>query len=283
MRRRYARWLTAALLVWGLGNSTTYACSTDTACDVDNGEYFIELPDTPSGKTPAIVYIHGFGGSGNGVFRNRTMVTAFLDRGYAVIAPNGLPRQNGNGRSWAFHPWFDAQRDEFDFLSKVKSDAVERFDLDAERILLGGFSIGGSMTAYTACKTPDAFTAYAPLGGNFWRPHPEQCEGPVRMIHTHGWRDGTVPLEGRVLRGEDSRDPDALIQGDIFHAMQIWRETNACFQLKADHFQTDQQFWHRRWDRCADGSALELVLFPGGHIVPKGWASLVLNWFEELQ
>ena len=102
------------------------------------------------------------------------------------------------------------------------------------------------------------------------------------MLHTHGWRDGTVPLEGRVLRGDDSRDPNALIQGDIFHAMSIWRETNGCYQLKADRFVNEPGFWHRRWDRCEPGSALELVLYPGGHAMPKGWAALVVDWYEKL-
>lgn len=282
------RALTTFLLLLALSlspvlSNSAFACSSSTACRVESGEYFIELPDSPGAAGAAIVYIHGFGGSGAGVFRNRGLVDEFLARGYAVIAPNGLPRQNGNGRSWAFHPWFDAQRNEIDFIASVKRDAVERFDLDAEQILLGGFSIGGSMTAYSACAEPDNFAAYAPLGGNFWRPHPSDCAGPVRMLHTHGWRDGTVPLEGRVLRGDDSQDPDALIQGDIFHAMQVWRETNECFQLKADSFATDDNYWHRRWERCAEGSALELVLFPGGHIVPDGWAALVVNWFEGLR
>ena len=126
------------------------------------------------------------------------------------------------------------------------------------------------------------FFECARVGGNFWRPHPTACEGPVKMLHTHGWTDGTVPLEGRVLRGDNSRDPEALIQGDIFHALRIWRETNRCHQLKADRFETTGVFMRRAWDRCAPNSALEFALFPGGHVIPKGWADMALDWFEAL-
>lgn len=272
--------LAAALAVLPMG--TAQACSTNTPCKVETGDYYIALPEGADGLFPAVFFIHGFGGSGSGVFRNAGMITGFLDRGYAVIAPEGLKRPGRNGGSWSFHPWFPKQRDEIDFITSVRDDAIAKHSIDPNRMILGGFSIGGSMAAYLACAEPAAFTAYAPLGGNFWRPHPTECAGPVRMLHTHGWTDGTVPLEGRVLRGADATDPEALIQGDIFHAMGIWRETNKCFQLKADKFVTKGPFWRRKWERCAEGSALELALFPGGHVVPKGWVDLTADWFEEL-
>ena len=258
------------------------ACSDTTPCDVADGEYLIALPEDAAADTPAVMFIHGFGGSGEGVMRNRGMVDAFLSLGYAVIAPSGLQREGRSGGSWSFHPELSQRRDEVAFLTSVRDAAIERHGIDPVRILLSGFSIGGAMTAYLACADPNAFSAYAPLGGNFWRPHPTECAGPVRMLHTHGWTDGTVPLEGRVLRGEDSRDPEALIQGDIFHALVIWRETNGCYQLKADRFETSGTFLRRAWDRCAPGSALELAVFPGGHVIPQGWADLVVDWYEAL-
>ncbi|MEO0343599.1 MAG: alpha/beta fold hydrolase [Pseudomonadota bacterium] len=274
--------LSTALLV-AIGFSTSaVACSADTVCPVEEGEYFIAMPQSSTATPPAVVFVHGFGGSGPGVLLNSGMVRTFTDRGYAVIAPNGLQRSGGNGGSWSFHPEREQRRDEIAFLTAVRDDAVAQHGIDPNKIILAGFSIGGSMTAYLACAAPGTFAAYAPLGGNFWRPHPTDCAGPVRMLHTHGWTDGTVPLEGRVLRGEDSRDLAALIQGDVFHAMLIWRETNKCFQLKPDSYVTQGPFLIRKWTDCAPGSALGLALFPGGHIIPQGWATLTMDWFEAL-
>ncbi|MEL6683238.1 MAG: alpha/beta fold hydrolase [Pseudomonadota bacterium] len=271
----------ALVALTGMATPAT-GCSVDPMCQIDTGEYAISLPDEDDELRPAVLFIHGFGGSGPGVFRNTGMIKAFTDRGYAVIAPNGLPRGNGNGGSWSFHPQLSQGRDEIAFLTDVRDDVIARHGIDPEQIILSGFSIGGSMTAYLACAAPDTFAAYAPVGGNFWRPHPTECEAPVRMLHTHGWTDGTVPLEGRVLRGSDSRDPEALMQGDVFHALSIWRETNECFQLRADEFVTEGPFLIRKWTRCAPGSALEFALFPGGHVIPPDWANLTLDWFEAL-
>jgi polyhydroxybutyrate depolymerase len=258
------------------------ACSAQTPCLVEDGEYFLALPEGDEPAKAAVIFLHGAGSSGAATLRNTGMTSAFLERGYAVIAPSGTTREGRAGRSWSFHPEREARRDEIAFLSAVRDEALTSLGLDKENIFLAGFSVGGSMTSYLACTSPDSFKAYAPVAGSFWRPHPESCEGPVQLLHTHGWTDGTVPLEGRVLRGGDIRDDAAFAQGDVFHAMDIWRETNECFQLKADNFNTAGYFWRRKWERCAPDTALELALFPAGHIVPNGWAEMAIEWFEAL-
>ena len=119
-----------------------------------------------------------------------------------------------------------------------------------------------------------------PVAGGMWRPHPVECEAPVRLLHTHGWTDGTVPLEGRVLRGGSLQDPEKVVQGDVFATMELWRLTNGCVNHKPDRFDIGDRYWRRAWDRCAPGSALEFMMHAGGHAVPRGWAPLALEWFE---
>lgn len=270
----------ALALAFGAGHAL--ACSETTPCTVEGGEYYIALPAASDTPPPVILYIHGYGGSPQGALENERMMTPFLDRGYAVVAPQGLPFPGGTVTGWSFHPDYEKRREEVPFIRAVLDDAISRHELDADRTILTGFSIGGSMTSYLACEAPEAFAAYAPLGGSFWRDHPEGCAGPVRLLHTHGWRDGTVPLEGRNVRGGAIDDPEGFSQGDVFHAMEIWRRANGCVYAKADSFVTDGPFWRRKWERCAEGSALEFALFPGGHIVPEGWADMMLDWFEGL-
>ncbi|MGB0904217.1 MAG: alpha/beta hydrolase family esterase, partial [Mangrovicoccus sp.] len=228
------------------------------------------------GTVPAIVFLHGWGSQGANTMGNRRLVQAFLDRGYAFLAPDGTPRGSGGGRSWSFHPDWPPVRDERAFLKSVIADAAVRFDVDPERVILSGFSAGGFMVSYAACAEPDLAAAYAPVSGGFWRPHPESCEGPVKLLHSHGWRDKTVPLEGRFLRGGQ------VAQGDIFHGMEIWREANGCDGMTADDFSTRGEFWLRSWSRCDADSALDFALFPGGHTVPAGWADMAMDWFEAL-
>ncbi|MEX0350306.1 MAG: PHB depolymerase family esterase [Paracoccaceae bacterium] len=262
-------------LSW-LGQGALAGCDDlEAACEIDTGIYHIELPDALDDAMPAVIFLHGYGGSGQGVLKMRGMVEAFKTRGYAVIAPTGEPRNGDGPKSWVFYPGWEG-RDELDFLQSVRADAGERFGIDPERTILAGFSGGAFMVSYLACATPDAFTAYAPVSGGFWRPHPESCEGPVRLFQTHGWTDPVVPLEGRELGG------GRFIQGDIFAGLEIWRAANDCADNKPDGFSTTGQFMRRTWTRCTEGSALEMALFPGGHQVPQGWADMIVDWAEGL-
>lgn len=251
-------------------------CDGDGRCDIAGGTYHIAVPEAVEAP-PMVLWLHGFGGSGEGALRNTGMVNRYLERGYAFAAADGLPREGqAEGRtSWAFHPDRPQQRDEAAFFAAILDDAQAQFGIDRDRVILAGFSIGGSMTSYVACQNPDLFDAYAPVAGSFWRPHPTECAGPVRLFHTHGWRDMTVPLEGRPLGG------GVIEQGDVWYAMDMWRQTNGCLMHRADEFEDTGDFWRRRWTECEAG-ALEFALHPGGHGIPQGWSGMMLDWYEGL-
>lgn len=270
--------LAAAVCALALTGSVHAGCGpSPDPCVVDGGQYHASLPDAVDGPIPAIVFLHGAGSSDRAMIDKMELARTATARGYAFLAPDGMSRQGRNGGFWNFHPDRRPLRDERAFLRAVVSDAANRFGVDPDRVILSGFSIGGSMVSYLACAHPDDYAAYAPVAGSFWRPHPKTCAGPVRLLHTHGWRDGTVPLEGREIR-----QLSGLTQGDVFHALSIWRAANGCTALRADRFSVSDNAWRRAWDRCTPGSALEFVLTPGGHGVPRGWASLMLDWFEGL-
>lgn len=263
----------ALALTSALGATTAIADCNGAAgpCTLPNGTYHIVLPDGATGSVPAILLLHGYGGEGVGMIRNKAMVSLMLSRGYAVIAADGQPRDTGAGRSWDFHPDRPATRDETAFLIAVADDAAARFGLKRDAMLLAGFSIGGSMTSYLACQAPDAFAAYAPVAGSFWRPHPEECAGPVRLLHTHGTADRTVPLEGRQIM-------PGFVQGNVGEAMEIWRVTNGC--TPDDQNETLGIYKVRHWTACQPGTDLRYALHDGGHSIPRGWAQMAVDWFE---
>lgn len=268
----------ASLCATVFATTAQAGCGADPEpCEVPLGSYHIALPDGVSSDIPALMFLHGAGGTGNGSTRPGGMSDTFTAGGYAVIGPNGLKREGSRfGPGWSFHPDRPQQRDEMAFFKQIADDAATRFGIDRDQIMLGGFSIGGSMASYIACQDPAAFAAYVPVGGSFWRPHPTDCVGPVKLLHTHGWKDKTVPLEGRPLGG------GRIYQGDVWHAMEIWRAENGCDGLRADTFDTSGDWWVRRWDECADGTALEFALHPGGHGIPRGWSGYAMDWFERV-
>lgn len=243
-------------------------------CEIAGGSYHIVLPKAE--HPPVLVFLHGHGGEGAGPINNERLVAPLQARGWAVIAPDGAIRPAGTGkRSWNFFPGWEG-RDEAAFLDAVTEDAVARFGLDPNRVVLGGFSAGAFMVNYLACATPDAYSAYVPVSGGFWRPQPEVCNGPVRLLHTHGWNDPVVPLEGRILGA------GRFQQGDIFAGLELWRSANGCLDHKPDSYSVTGPFQRRVWASCDPGGVIEFALFPGGHMVPEGWADMMIDWYEAL-
>ncbi len=250
------------------------ACGdAEQPCEIDGGVYHAEAP-TGDGPHAGLVFLHGWGGRGDRVLNNRRLVTALHKRGYAIIAPQGSPRRNG-GKGGSWNAWqHQTRRDDIAFLRTVVADATKRFNLDPERIILSGFSLGGMMTWRVACSAPDTFTAYAPIAGLLWRPLPARCEGPVRLFHTHGWSDPVVPLEGRIVGS-------GLQQGDLFAGLTILRQAAGCKTDAPNGFGREEQYQIRHWKNCTEGAALAMALHPGGHAIPQGWSGLVLDWFEK--
>ncbi|MBO9479398.1 prolyl oligopeptidase family serine peptidase [Shimia sp. R11_0] len=273
--------LLAVSAIGVLGASPVLAgCGADSAaCTLNDRIYDIELPETPAAGNPAVIFMHGYGGSGKGLTQNRALVKSVLERGYAFVAPTGLPMGEGRrGFRWAFRGPEQAQ--EINFLKTLKQDLADRFDISSDQVLLSGFSNGAFMTVYTACETPDAFAAYAAVAGGFWRPHPQRCAAPVNLHMTHGWVDPVVPLEGRILRGISRDDPNALIQGDIFQTLEIFREAGECTRNRPDEFSVSGSYQIRGWTECSADTTIQFALHPGGHRVPSGWADLAIDWFE---
>jgi polyhydroxybutyrate depolymerase len=240
------------------------------SCKVATGRYHIAWPPGVSRNTkvPAVVALHSWGGTGAGLIQSGKMVKVLLSRGYAVVAPEGLARQQGAGNSWEVHI-ATARRDDPAFVKSVADDAAQRFNLDRSNMLLVGFSVGGSMVAYTACRHPSAFKAFAPVSGSFWQPQPTTCAGPVNYLHSHGTSDTTMPLAGRVVG-------KGLRQGNVLKALETFALASGCEE------ETSAADGSKRWSGCTDGRSVRIDMYPGGHSVPKGWASRVVAWFEKL-
>ncbi|MEX0339857.1 MAG: PHB depolymerase family esterase [Arenibacterium sp.] len=244
-------------------------------CELPDGEYYAALPDQPRGA-PVAVFLHGYGSSGKAAVRNKASAERYTNRGYALIAPTGQRDPEERFRTdWAVDDGFKMPRDDVAFLRAVIEDAVRRFGVDRDRVLLMGFSRGGSMVWDAACADPDLAAAYAAVAGGFWEPIQKDCAAPVHLFHTHGFNDGQVPLEGRAVTfgGID------FVQGNILKGLDTWRRENGCEGRAANSTEGD---WIKRWDDCENGS-ISLRLTTGGHGLPKGWAMDMLDWFEGIK
>lgn len=260
------------ILACACGSAFAADCGGEVACEVDGGVYHALVPEAP--PRGAVLFLHGYRGTSSGVTSNEELADDILDRGYAVVAPSGMPIEPGSdGGRWnarASEDW----RDDTAFLLRVADDAAARFGLPRDQILAAGFSGGGMMVWRVACDAPDAFAAYAPVAGLMWRPLPDECAGPVRLHHAHGWSDTVVPIEGRSFRG------GRITQGDLFQGLDLMRTAAGCRRDDPDAYDRDGETLIRAWHDCAPGAEIVLSLHPGGHMVPPGWSERALDWFE---
>ncbi|MEL6677259.1 MAG: PHB depolymerase family esterase [Pseudomonadota bacterium] len=270
------RFLATALTLLALslpGPAMAQPCDGEGGrCEIDGGHYHLAAPEGQA--VGAVMFLHGYGGTGAGVVRNRGLMARFNDRGYAVIAPQGMPRfEDDRGGAWNSRS-SAGRRDDVVFLARVADDAADRLGIDRAGVVISGFSGGGMMTWAVACRTPDAFAAYGPIAGLLWRPLPERCAGPVRFHHTHGWVDPVVPLEGRILGG------GRIVQGDLFKGLDMLRQSFGCVSPAPDSYGRREIYQTRTWSSCDDGGTITMALHPGGHAIPSGWADMLLDWYE---
>jgi len=246
--------------------------SAANVCSIESGTYHIRLPESGA-RTGTVVHLHGGGGQGKSLLKGG-MAREALKRGYAFIAPNGEHPGARFPRNWAVRAKnFGHEKDDIAFLRDVLADAASRHGINTQTVLLSGFSRGGSMAWDVACFAPDFASAYAPAAGAFWDTLPERCKAPVTLMHTHGWADRTVPLEGRPLW------EGSVAQGDVWASLKIMRETNGCDNRQPERTSLQAGNMWRHWSDCKAGR-IDLMLHPGGHGAPKGWAATVLDWFE---
>lgn len=238
------------------------ACPGSDGCAVASGRYRIALPPRTRAERPgAIMYFHGYQGSAAETLADAGLVAVASRLGIALIAPDGA------GRSWSFPGSPARHRDEFSFVGQVIDDAVTRFELDPRRIMASGFSQGGSMVWYLACRMPSRFAAFAPIAGAFWEPLPDGCVGErPPLIHVHGTRDATVPLAGRALR-------QGYRQGDVFRSLAILAP-GGCTASLAQAVRPDaepQRLTCVVARGCGAPARLELCLHGGGHVADAAW------------
>ncbi len=259
--------LVSALL---LGIPMAQACGISSHCWLGDRHYRVSMPANHDGKTlvGAIVFAHGLGGNAEGIVGSRDFARMASDLGIAIIATKAT------GRAWALPGSPSAvQRvgvDDLTYFDAVIEDATRRFAIDKDRLMATGFSAGGMMIWTLACHRSEAFAAFAPMAGTFWRPIPKSCTTPpASLIHIHGDRDKTVPLKGRKVR-------DAQ-QGDVKQVLDMYSQYGSftsAGQSTVDNLRCENQV-------NSNSDILRFCLFSGGHSFRTGLVKSAWRMFEK--
>ncbi len=271
MKRSFAALLSALLLLLSLPSVPAYACGPESDCVIGERFYRIKMPDGHDGTTPvgAIIHAHGYKGTAKGIISSRSLTKMASRLGVALIAPKSA------GSDWVI-PGAPRKRDvdgsiEFNYFDALIEDAITRFPVDRNRLMVSGFSAGGMMVWNLACHRGNRFAAFAPVAGTFWEDLPASCpSSPVNLIHTHGTRDKTVPLAGRRIA--DTK------QGDIREALSLFTRIGGFG--KAEQRNRSDLECQRRMN--TDGKILEFCTHTGGHSIKAQWLERAWREFEKL-
>ena len=133
------------------------ACGPDTDCMIGDRFYRIRMPVGHDGaaRIGAIIFAHGYRGTAAGVMRSQGLATVASDLGVALIAVKSA------GDDWSI-PGAPAMGsiagvDELAYFDRVVADATARFPIDADRLMVSGFSAGGMMVWTLACHRSQHF------------------------------------------------------------------------------------------------------------------------------
>lgn len=264
-----------AVLAWLAGAAATGAtaqdCGGEAPCAVEGGAYHVVAPPGWDGRTrlPATIFFHGWRSSAAAFLADEPFKAAFAAEGVLLVLPDGL-----NG-TWAHQGSPSRARDEIAFMDAVRADLLARWPVDPDRLLVTGFSQGGSMAWDLACQRGRDYAAFAPIAGAFWEPLPESCAGgPVRLLHIHGLDDPVVPMEGRWIR-------NTWKQGDVHESLARLEAANGCPAGPTGQ-EAMGELACEVWSACGSGRELRLCLHPSGHLMPEGWVPLVHAWMRGL-
>ncbi|MEL6344221.1 MAG: hypothetical protein AAFV53_13965 [Myxococcota bacterium] len=246
------RWATLFLVGCSAGDVQQSSTS------VDGGRYLSFAPKDAGEQV--LIYFHPYNSTPEAARERSWMQEGLREYGVVGVFPEGV------NRTWAHTGSPSDARDELAFFDAVVSDVRERWS--PETVFVSGFSQGGSMAWDVACYRGDEIDAVFPVSGAFWEPLPETCPTAVRLRHTHGTSDQTVPMSGRPIGS--SR------QGDVVAGMAVWQRTNGCAQDAVEEViegPSTCQVWS-----CASGREVQLCLHNGGHRPPEGWLDRNLGW-----
>ena len=230
------------------------ACGPTTKCRIGDRHYFIAMPDGYDGRTriPALIFAHGLQGSGYEISTNPRLRAVANKLGIAFVSVKSA------GTSWSIAnsptAYKNSERHVLAYFDAVKKDLLRRFPIDPKRIVVTGASAGGMATWTLACRRSRAFAAFIPMSGTFWDPEPRRCRGPAtNIIHFHGAKDRTVPLQGRFVRGAQ--------HGSVTQALKMYGRYGRFSRMKSRSYPG----LNCKTSRNRKGKILNFCLYDGAH------------------
>ncbi|MDT7786661.1 MAG: acetylxylan esterase [Pseudonocardiales bacterium] len=242
------------------------------------------VPDRVAARPAMLVMVHYCGGSASAVHNGngRDYVTAADRLGYVIVYPeatrdghcfdvstaNAL-RRNGGGDSTG--------------IMSMVSYARQRYNVDAARIVVAGFSSGAMMTNVLAAQYPDVFSAgsafsgvpagcFATTNGSLWN---SQCSGGNLQKTPQQWGDQARAMypgyTGRYPRMQlwHGTADTTLAYPNFGEELDQWTNLHGVSRTPASTDQPQPSWTRTRYGTTGTTASIEGISIQGtGHSLP---------------
>ena len=213
-------------------------------------EYIYYAPEGMEEGAPLVFVLHGYSGTGLGMYSYSGFRDIADEEGFAVVFPQGALDPSGTNH-WNANFDFSTVNDHA-FLSQLAEYLQDTHGHDPDCTYSCGNSNGGYMSYSLACGNAETFRGIGSvgglMGGNDWANcNPSQ---PVPVVHIHGTDDNTVSYYG------SSFDPGNWggVPG-VETIVETWAGWNNCTEV-AETALPDLD--------PTDGSTVDLITHSGG-------------------
>lgn len=234
-------------------------------------DYLVYRPAgmAPGAALPALVVLHAAAATKEVTFERLHLKPAADAAGVLIVVPEASlrdPRQppdlRRNPRMWNDGSGRGRQSmigvDDVGYLDAVLDDVVAKGGVDRTKLMVTGYSMGGSMALRYAGERPDRVAAVGSVAGHLWS-EPKGRLPPLLLIA--GASDPLAPLDGaegkRPMREEPAR----------------WATAAGCTDVSTESKPADG-LTRFDWTGCPAGITVRLLIVAGlGHQWPGGEAS----------
>jgi len=252
--------LTSVVALLSSGGART---GSDRCVIVDSRSVCVKGPSARN--LPLVVYLHGYGGSGDDdALSLRGLATS---RRFLYAAPDALADENGH-REW--------RTGDVGFIHKLIEQIVATNHSDRKRVYLVGFSLGGFLALEFACTRPDAIAAAVSVSGTRFSPAADCRAGTVSTLQLHGQQDTSVAPAGGVGRRTGRRYLSARA------AALLAAGAAGCATALTSAGQNELGARVERATSCRRGARVELWLLPGVAHAPDvpGLGGIIWKFLE---
>lgn len=239
--------------------------------------YLVHVPAAyaASSSLPVVLAFHGYSGTAAGLEAGLGLDALAEQQHFLAVYPQGLLL---DGQPfWASAGPVDEGIDELPFVKEVLDDLQRNWCVDAQRIYATGFSNGGGMVGFLACRLAGRIAAFAPVAGNYYA-FPGGCH-PIRavpLLLVHGTADPVVPY-----MGISAQQSPAWPLPAIPTVLQAWAERDGC-RPGPEIITQSPQLTVLQWSGCTgDALVVHYRIEGGGHALPPtlaGQPSLWVFW-----